>query len=186
MLDDAYRVTFRHFGTFFLVAAVLIVPLQLIHAFFFKDVIAMAGLHDAIRALPEGRDVRGITADDIGIARAVAWVVIALEVLFLPVLAAVTKRALRAEEGGHTDGVLSHWFPLAPPLGFPPLPVLAAGIAIALIVALPATWAAGSLGAVFTGDMAWVAAGLGTAAAHCLAAPFLLVPWACAKGEGPT
>lgn len=180
MLDDAYRAMLRHFGTFFLVPALVIAPLHLVYAFVFRDVIALGELHGAIEALPAGEGVRGITGNDIATARLVFWAVVALELLLMPLFAAVTRRALQAEEAGRIGGVLGYWRgaredPAArrPAAG----PLLPAGL-ITLAVAALASQPLAPLVETVPRAVAWAVAGLGGAAAHCLAAPFLLVPWA--------
>lgn len=186
MLDDAYRVMFRHFGTFFLVPAVVVVPLHLLYSFFYRRVISLAELHPAIEELP-ARGVRGVASADIATARGVFWVILAVEILLLPVFATVTERAIGSEGSGETAGILTHWRrPLLNFPGLPPLPLLAATLAIAVTVGLLATWAVAPLAGVVPSHLAWAVAGLGTAAAHCGAAPFVLVPWAAAKGNTPS
>ncbi|MGI8775065.1 MAG: hypothetical protein ACR2KQ_08665 [Actinomycetota bacterium] len=186
MLDDSYRAMLRHFGTFFLVPAVVIAPLHLAYAFAFREVIALGELHSAIEALPRGADVRGITGSDIATARLVFWGLVAVEILLVPIFAAVTRRAMKAEEGERIGRILGYWQGLRDEKGggHPPTGVLVPAVLITGMIAILASQVVAPLVQVVPSSLAWAVAGLGATTAHCLAAPFLLVPWAWTTGTG--
>jgi hypothetical protein len=193
MLDRAWRVLFRNFSTFFLVVAVVAIPLHLAHAFLFRDVIAVQELHPDIEELPQDLRVRGVGADDVSDWRTTAWAFTALELALLPLFLAATRRVIEVDQEGGVPGVLDAYRHVVDRRSLPrPSAGDIAGLGAALVLGLVIgglARAAGLLAIEPLGDArAWAGAALVEGAARALGAGFFLVPLGFAadspKGAG--
>lgn len=185
MLDRAFRLTLRDLSTYFLIAACVFVPLQIAHALVFRDVIAVAELHEQIGALPEQETVRGVGPGDLDTYRVTGALVLAVEFLLLPLLVAAASRVLETRERGELPSILPAWSG-APGRSARSLRSLRdPGVLITSLVV------AGAIGALARGSglllieplserMLWAGVGLIEAGARSLAAPFVMVPAAMA------
>lgn len=181
MLDRSWRVLFRNFSTFFLVVGVITIPLHLVHAFVFRDVIAVAELHSEIKELPANLKVRGVGAEDLDRARFAGWAVTALEIALLPLLLGATRRVVEVDEDGGVPEVIDAYRHAArrstshrPPPGA--VKTLAPAAVVALALGALATVAGGYLIEPLGDTFAWVGAGLVDGGARALGAGFFLVP----------
>lgn len=106
MVDRTLRAALRNFTTLFLVAAAITVPLHVAHAFVYRDVLAVADLHDDIAQFPAARQVRSVGRVQLDDERRAFWAVNALELALVPVLAGAARRVFERERSGRLPGVL--------------------------------------------------------------------------------
>src|ERR687884_2313848 len=92
MLDAGLRVAIRNFWTLFFIAAVVTVPLHLVYAFRYHNVIAVRELIPQIERFPAGRHVHLVGPRQLHHARVGLWILDAVELLLLP----LAVRAARA------------------------------------------------------------------------------------------
>ena len=97
MLGHALDVAFRHLATLFCVCAVIFVPLQLGHAFVFRDVLGVSELAPDIRAFPEGRKVRNVGPEELRAERATGMVLVIVEAGLLVILVGAARRVIDVE-----------------------------------------------------------------------------------------
>jgi len=169
MLDRALARTFANLSTLMLVAFVLTLPIHMVQAYLFKDVLAVQELAPEIRSFPEGRQVRGVAKGDLGAERAAFLGALGLELLLLPIAYRAARRVIEVDEAGGLPGVRDAWSHLGgtswPSLGSGPVMVAAAlGAGAALLVLLIGNLLADMASA----DLAWAAFGLGRATAAAL------------------
>jgi hypothetical protein len=178
VLDRILRTTLKNFSTFFLVAAMVALPLFLAHAFWFRDVIATQEIHDSIAGLAEGERVRGVGPEDLDAAR-IAFGAVWLAVLAaLPALLGASARVLEADRAGEVPTALGAWRKIGRTPnrdGRAPVPVLAGCIGFAALV----WWLALRIGLLLAeplgGSLAWVGVGLARGLALALGLPWILV-----------
>lgn len=184
MLDRSLRLTFANFSTFFLVVAVVVVPLHLAHSYAFKRVIEVAELHDRIETFPADRTVRDVGAEDLRDYKASLAILAVLELALLLIVVRPVRKVLADHHEGRVPTATSAWAGgwrsgggYARALSRDPGPLL-----MALIFALAVGWLAEMVGLLIVqplGDeRAWVGVALAGAIARALAAPFFLVAWA--------
>lgn len=100
MLDRAFHDAFRSFSTLFLVVAIVTLPLHLLYAFAFRNVIATQDIHPQIREFPNYRQVRSVGPKQLTRASIAFWALTGLELALLPLAVKATRRVLEVEEEG--------------------------------------------------------------------------------------
>ncbi|MGH2701259.1 MAG: hypothetical protein ACRDJ2_05715 [Actinomycetota bacterium] len=178
-LDRALRTALRNFSTFFLIVAVVTVPLNVVWGFLHQDVIGLQELHDDIIDLPKGQRVRDVNSSDLDRARYAELVVLALEAALIPALLRATRRAIEIDESGHVPTALGAWRGLGH-RSEPPGSGWRGGVVITTVLFGAAVWLlASSIGKLMVaplGDqVAWLGVGLARGLALALALPFALV-----------
>ena len=179
LADRALRTALRNFSTFFLIVALVTVPLNVVWGFLYQDVIALKEVHEDIRALPEGQKVSGVDSSKLDQARYAELIVLALEAALVPVFLRATRRAIEVDESGHVPTALGAWRGLARgserPRGEWRGSVVLTTALFSVVVWLLAS-SIGSLIATPLGDqIAWVVVGSWRGLALALALPFALV-----------
>jgi len=191
LLDEGLRATLRNFSTLFLLAAVVTVPLHVIHGYVFRDVIAVRELAPAIEHFPPAGMVRGVGQERLDAARRVALGLTLVELALLPLAAGAAAAVAAMEQRGRPPTVLGA---LASAFGVPgavaalrraPGPLLAATL-IAGACYLLAHALAVLLSEPVPDERAFALAGLLEGAARALAATFFLgvAGWVGARGPG--
>lgn len=138
MLEAGLRTTFRHFWTFFFLAAGITVPLHLIYVFAFHNVIALRELAPQIELFPAARQVHFVGPPDLQHARVALWIVDALEIALLPLAIRAARAVVDMDERGEVptaprawrDSLRGHKGKLLPPIGS----ALVMAVLIALVV----------------------------------------------------
>jgi hypothetical protein len=181
LLDRALSTTLRNFSTFFLVIALVTIPLNLAWAGLFRDVIATREIHAEIRTLPPEDRVEGVNGDDIDRARYAQWLVLALELALIPLMLRAFRGVIERDQAGHVPTTWGAWRgvgrkPAERPSSWRPSLILAMA-AIALVVWLLGAAIGALLAAPVPEARAWLVVGLMRGAALALALPFLLVGW---------
>ncbi|MDQ3957154.1 MAG: hypothetical protein M3273_02410, partial [Actinomycetota bacterium] len=105
LLERTLRLALRNYGTLFLFVATVTVTLHLVYLFVFRDVTAVSDLHPAIEAFPQSRQVRGVGRADLSAWRSGAWIVAAVEIALIPLLARGAARVLEQDEAGEVPTV---------------------------------------------------------------------------------
>lgn len=105
MLDRSLRLTFRDLSTYFLMVAAVILPLEVVYAAFFSDVIAVRAVHGEIARLPGGGAILDVTGDRLMVARLARWGLNLVELGLLPWLVGATRRVLEVTDRGGTATV---------------------------------------------------------------------------------
>jgi hypothetical protein len=96
-LDRALRATVRNFSTIFLLVALVTLPLQLIHAYVFRNVIAVSELHPAIETFPQERQVSGVGRRQLREAAVTYAVVNVIEIALLPWVVGATAQVMATD-----------------------------------------------------------------------------------------
>jgi hypothetical protein len=109
MLEIGLRNTFRHFWTFFFLAAGITVPLQLIYVFVFHNVIAIRELAPQIALFPTARQVHFVGPPQLQQARIALWIVDAVEVALLPFGIRTARAVLQMDQTGEVPTALKAW-----------------------------------------------------------------------------
>jgi hypothetical protein len=109
LLDKVLATTLKSFSTFFLIVAVVTVPLQLAYSFVYRDVLAVSELHSAIARLPPAQAVGGVTSEALRKARLAYLALCGLEVLFIPLLWRATSRVIALDRSGRLPTTLEAW-----------------------------------------------------------------------------
>jgi hypothetical protein len=109
MLDRGFRATFRHFSTFFFLAAAITIPLHLVYVFFFHDVVSLRELAPQIARFPASRQVHGVGPSEIQHARVAMWAVDAVELVLLPLAIRAARAVMAADDAGEMPTVLNAW-----------------------------------------------------------------------------
>ena len=109
MLDRAFRDVFRSFSTLFLLVAIVTVPVHLLYAFSFRNVIATQDIHAQIRELPADGRVLGVGEQQLTTASVGFWVLAGLELALLPLAVKATRRVVEVEQGGGVATVPDAW-----------------------------------------------------------------------------
>lgn len=188
MLDRALTITFRNLSTLFLVAAVFFVPLHLVHAFLFRDVLAVAELRPEIASFPETKKVRNVGPAEFADERTALGIVFIVEAGLLVV---VLGAALRVVEVDRNDDVPTVGDALADSmqsLGRVRLQRPGVVVLCGAIGAL-AAWLVYRIGLLATellgNDTAFAGVGLARGAAVSLFATFVAGPIAALSAESP-
>jgi len=187
-LDDAWRATLRNYSTFFLVVFVVLMPLHLIFGWVFHDVLAVRELHPAIAEFPSTRQVRGVGQADVDRAGLWFWILAAVEVALLPLMAKACRAVLDQEERGEMPTVTAAWPAVRgqPSLSTRPPPATVVGaLVVAAVVAVLAEAALG-VAADFTPDgLDFAALAVASAVGRSAGLPFLLVALVAGRAERP-
>lgn len=161
MLDRALGKTFANLSTLLLLACVFTLPIHLVHAYVFKEALAVAEIGPEIRAFPEGRQVRGVAKEDLDDERKTLLIVLGIEVLLLPAAYRATRRVIEVSDEGGVPTVIDAWSHLrsATHSSLAPGPV-----AVAAVVGLIAAWLVWMIGSLLSdtasADLAWAVTGL--------------------------
>ncbi|MDQ3963997.1 MAG: hypothetical protein M3277_08830 [Actinomycetota bacterium] len=100
MLGRALDAAFRNLATLFCVCAVIFVPLNLAHAFVFRNVLAVSELAPDIEAFPEGRKVRNVGSAELRDERTTGIVLLIVEAGLLVLVVGAARRSIDVEDGG--------------------------------------------------------------------------------------
>ncbi|MDQ4057890.1 MAG: hypothetical protein M3124_02075 [Actinomycetota bacterium] len=178
-LDRALRTALRNLSTFFLIVALVTVPLNVVWGFLYQDVTALREVHDDIADLPKGQRVRGVGSSRLDRARYAELVVLAVEAALIPALLRVTRRAIDIDESGHVPTALGAWRGLGH-RSEPPGSGWNGGVVVMTVLFAATIWLlASSIGKLIVaplGDqVAWLGVGLTRGLALALALPFALV-----------
>ncbi len=125
----------------FLVAFLILAPLHLAYGLIFHDVIALRELHPAIAEFPPQRQVRGVGRASLDQARIWFWILVAVDVALIPLVARVSRRVLAADAAGDVPTALGAWRSIGNGghdigvRGGSVLGTILAGAALALVVA---------------------------------------------------
>lgn len=184
-VDYALRTTFRNYATLFFVVAAVTVPVHVVYAFVFRDVVAVREIHEVVEDLEPRQQVRSVTADDLARYRRTGWLIAAAEIALIPVLAGAARTVLATEDSVSVTsawrGSLTGW-KAPPPRPAHPLGAVVVGavVAVAVGVLIRAT---GHLLSEPVGEaVAFGPVGLVEGVARAAGAAFLLVPLALATG----
>jgi hypothetical protein len=109
MLEAGLRSTFRHFWTFFFIAAAITVPLHLIYVFLFHNVIAIRELAPQIALFPSARQVHFVGPPQLQHARMALWVLDAVEVALLPLAIRAAGAVLEMDQKSEVPTALKAW-----------------------------------------------------------------------------
>ena len=179
LVDRALRTTLRNFSTFWLIAAAVMIPLNIAWGFLHQDVIAAGEIHADIETLPPGDAVGGVDGRAIDRAERAQLIVLVIELALIPLLVRATRRAIERDASGHVPTALGAWRGVArgTPRGSGPwrLSVVLPMAGLALVVWALAALIGGLLAAPVGGSLAWLAVGLTRGGALAVALPFLLV-----------
>src|SRR5687768_13951739 len=109
MLERALSRTFTNLSTLVLIAFVFTVPVHLVQAYLFRDVLAVQELAPEISALPEGRLVRGADKGDFQAERIALAIALAVDLLLLPLAFRAARRTYEIETAGGVPTVIDSW-----------------------------------------------------------------------------
>lgn len=183
MLDRALSTLFRHFATYFLLVAVLVMPLHVGFSYWHRDVIALSDIHGDIATLPGDRGVRGVGPDDLEAFRVGGVLLIIVELAALPVLVAAGRHIIVRDEEGRPPEIIDAWrhgFSEWTRLRLRAPGVLLSGAVLAAGVVLLARTAGHLVAEPLPGPVAWVGAAVAEGGARALGAPFFVAAAALA------
>ncbi len=170
MLEHALSKTFASLSTLFLVAAVLTAPVHLVHAFLFRDVLAVVDLRSEIDEFPETRQVRGVARSDLDTERYSLLLVVVAEALALPLLVRAARRVIAVDDTGGVSTVRDALAHLRK--GGRTNPTAVKQAAIVGLIAAPLAWLVWQIGGTIVDavsrDARWAIVGLGRAASAAL------------------
>ncbi|MGH2750505.1 MAG: hypothetical protein ACRDK3_06485 [Actinomycetota bacterium] len=190
LLDRPLRTTLRNFSTFFLIVALVTIPVNVAWGFFFQDVIATQEVHAAIEALPSGDRVRGVDEEAIDRARYARFIALALQLALLPLMLRAARRAIERDQAGHIPTALGSWRFAATGARASSTSSRLSGVALAMTGFAVVVWVLTSLigrllAAPVADSIAWLIVGLLQGAALALALPFVLVGLVEARAPAP-
>ncbi|HEY7876479.1 MAG TPA: hypothetical protein VIG64_15295 [Actinomycetota bacterium] len=181
MIERAFRLTTRIYWSVFFLVATLTVPLHVLYATIFRNVIAVSDLHADIEAFPPLRQVHGVGREQLGHARLAYWILWAIEIAALPLLVRAARRISDVDAKGGVPSAADGWGHLvsAGAKGIlrafrRPGPLLV-GLAIAAAVYALTRTIGGLLVEPLSDDRAFAGVGLVEGVARAAAAPFFLV-----------
>lgn len=105
MLGRALDKTFRNFSTLFLLAAIFFVPLHTVHAFVFRDEIAVQELRPEIEDFPPAKKVRGVGAPELTNERNTLFVLAGIDMIVAMGLFGAARRVHDIDEDGRVPTV---------------------------------------------------------------------------------
>jgi hypothetical protein len=161
MLDRSLGKTFANLSTLVLLACVFTLPIHVIHAYVFKDALAVAELSPEIQAFPEGRQVRGVARADLDLQRNTLLVVLGIELLALPLAYRASRRVIEVDDDARVPTVVDAWTHLgsSPAAALHPGPIL-----IGAVIGAMAGWLVWMIGSTLSdmasADIAWAVTGL--------------------------
>lgn len=167
MLDHALAKAFANLSTLVLIASVFTMPLFLGHAIVFRNGLALRAIAPEIRALPDGRQVRGVAASDIDAEQRWLLVITGLSLLTIPLVYRAARRVHDVEEAGGVPTVpdaLSHLASPAPRVALV-LPAVAGASALALIASFLTWRIVDGVAGLAPDDVSWMLIGFGRAVA---------------------
>jgi hypothetical protein len=190
MLEAGLRNTFRHFWTFFFIAAGVTVPLQLIYVFVFHNVIAIRELAPQIALFPNARQVHFVGPHQLHDARVGLWVVDAIEIVLLPLAVRAARTVLQMDQRGEVPTALGAWrdsirsqtAKFLPPFNGALLAALVIGALVGVLVDAIARLIAEPIGA----NWSFVVLGLAQGSARAAGAAFFLGTAAMSARITPT
>lgn len=161
MLDRALGKTFANLSTLLLLACVFTLPIHLVHAYVFKEALAVAEIGPEIRAFPEGRQVRGVAKEDLDGERKALLIVLGIEVLLLPAAYRATRRVIEVSDEGGVATVIDAWTHLRSTARSE---VSQGPVAVAAVVGLVGAWLVWMIGNLLSdmvsADLTWALTGL--------------------------
>ena len=191
MIERAFARTFRNFSTIFMVVAVVVLPVHLIYAFTFRNVIATSDFHDAIDSMPSYRQVRSVGPPQLDHARLAFWLITAAELALVPLAMRATRRVFIVDDAGEVPTAVDAWGralqrqegrTFRPGWVAPALVGVAGAVAAGLLIA----GVGSSLTGFLSEDWRWTGVGLTQALALAGAAPLALGPLALIRAKaGP-
>lgn len=186
MLEKGLTLAFRDLWTYILIAAIVTIPLHLVYAYTFRDVIQVAEVHEEIESFPPGRTTRDVGPGDLDAERAALIAIVLLEIALLPLAARATRRALEVDTDGGVPTAWSSWKGIGQTGGgfgralAQNLGPLAAAAALALLAGFFAERAGMLLSELLGGSTRWAGVALAQGLGRAIGAPLFLVPWALA------
>lgn len=187
MLDRGLRSTFRNFATLFFVVAAVVVPLNLVNTYIFKDVERVREVEHQIRGL-ETETILGVDARRLDEAERARTLVLIVELLLIPALLGASRKVLDNDAQGRlptASSALAVGFvrPRIAPLFKNP------GLTLSALLLAGVVWfLVRGIGSVVAealyDEAAWAGVGLFRGLAVAIAAPFLLGPIAYGEGGG--
>jgi hypothetical protein len=182
MLDRILGATFKNFSTFFLLVAVVTVPLHLAYAFVFDDVIAARDLHAYIVNFPLTRQVGGVGRVQLRNASFGFYVITLVEIALIPVALRAVRQILATDAARGVPTVWGAWsgaFARSSNGSEQAGRVGLLGLAVCTVVAVAIGWLVQKIGFLVAEPVAssldWAVVGLTRGVARALAAPFALV-----------
>lgn len=182
MIDRAFRLLVRNYWSVFFVVAAVTVPLHVVYATIYHDVIAVADLHADIEQFPPLRQVHGVGRSQLDHARLAYWIVWAIEIALIPLFLRATRRVVEADISGRVAGAADGWrgalsrrrdgAALGAPAGPGPLIV---GAAVTAVVFMLVSGIGSLVVEPIGDDRAFAGLGLAEGIARAAAAPFALV-----------
>lgn len=175
-----------------MLVAVVVLPIHMIYAFTFRNVIATSDFHEAIDSMPDYQQVRSVGPPQLDHARLVFWIVTAAELALVLLAIRATRRVFIVDEQGGVPTAPDAWGralqkqegrKFRPGWVVPAVVgVVAAGVAGILIAGIGS-----SLTGFLSEDWRWTGAGLTQVLARAGAAPLALGPLALIRAkEGVT
>jgi hypothetical protein len=190
MLDAGLRVTLRHFWTLFFVAATVTVPLHLIYAFSFHNVIALRELAPQIQHLPHTRQVHLVGVTDLDHARVALWAVDALELLLIFLAVQAARAVITMDERREVPTAIKAWGGVLRRQEAARLPRFGASLLGALVIAVAVGVTLDAIGRLiaepFGTNWSFAVLGLTQGAARAAGAAFFLGPAAYSSTDSST
>lgn len=179
MFDRGLRATFQNFATLFFVVAIVLVPLNLVATFVFRDAIRVREVEAQIRDLGS-EEVLGVDAARLDDADRARTIVLFAELLLIPVFLGAARKVLEDADAGRipkASAALARGGlrPRLAPLLAAPGPTLSAA-ALAGLVWLLVTRIGDVASEAVYDEAAWAGVGLVRGLALAIALPFLLGP----------
>lgn len=188
MIERAFARTFRNFSTIFMLVAMVVLPIHLIYAYTFRNVIATSDFHRAIEEMPNYQQVRSVGPPQLDDARLVFWIVAAAELALVPLAVRATRRVFIVDDEGKVPTAPDAWGRalqrqdgrrFRPGWVVPAVVGVAAAGAAGVLVALIGS----SLTGFLSEDWRWTGVGLTQALARATAAPLALGPLALIRAK---
>jgi hypothetical protein len=189
-MDRCFKHVFRNFSTLFLTVFVVTLPVYMVYAFIFRNVLAVRELHDVIATFPGKKQVGGVGAAQLDRYDLVGWLIIGGLVLALLFFVRCVRRTMERDADGHAPTVidsLTHAPTKKPSLAtaIRELPrEMLMGVLDALIVGFLLEQIGFGLSEFLPDQQTWIGIGLTYAITKAAMAPFILVPWALATAGG--
>lgn len=184
MLDRALAKMFADLSTLILVACVFTVPIHLVHAYVFKAELSVREMGPEIDALNEADRIRGVNRGDIEVERTWLAIVVAIELLMIPVIGRAAQRVYSVSEDGGVPTVMDAYRHLrsGPGLGRPPV----GPVAVIVVLGGLTAWLVLTIGTriadMAPADLAWV--GVGSTRALAMAAGLAMIAGSIAALPG--
>lgn len=183
MLERRLRLAFASYSTLFLLAAVITLPVHIGLAAAFKDEIAVRNLAPEIENFPKTRQVHGVGKIQLRNYATAYWVVTLGEILALPLLAGMARKAMETDAKGGVStlpGSRRGGAPLLKPSAS------AAETAAAFVIAVAVVWLCRQIGMLLVEPVgpqaSWVAVGTVEGVARAAGAPFFFAAWTRTSG----